>query len=164
MAKVPLLVPGSVLQVQQNSLNLQTSSTSGATYIQSGLKCQITPKTTNSKFEVKGTVLINSRPAVYGMTAKIMVRNVTKSSSWVDVAMASGCDSHGIGSYASSDADQWNSAGFAVYGPANVTQDLGDILEFEVWFRAAGIGTAGSTTCRIGHPGRTSNIIITEIY
>jgi hypothetical protein len=163
MANVPLLQPGAVLQVVQSSVDIQATTT-GSSYIQTGLKCQITPKTITSKFEVKGTALINSRTNGQGMTAKIMVRNVSTSSAWVDFAMASGCDSHGIGGYTSTETDHWLSSGFALYGTPGLAYTQGQILEFEVWFRGAGIGTAGSTTSRFGHPGRTSNMVITEIY
>lgn len=163
MANVPLLSPNTIVQTVQNSLNI-SATTTGSSYVQTGLKCQITPKTTSSKFEVKGTCMINSRAATQGMTAKIMIRNVTTSSAWADFAMGPGCDSHGIGSYADVDADQWTSSGFIVYGNPGIVYSLGHVLEFEVWFRGAGVGTSGSTTSRIGHPGRTSNMVITEIY
>jgi len=163
MANVPLLSPNTVVQIVQNSVNISATST-GSSYVQSGLKCQITPKTTLSKFEVKGTCMINSRVATQGMTAKIMVRNVSTSSAWVDFAMGPSCDSHGIGSYADVDADQWTSSGFTLYGSSGISYNLGQTLEFELWFRGAGVGNAGSTTSRIGHPGRTSNMVITEIY
>lgn len=163
MANVPLLTQNTVVQTVQNSVNI-SASTTGSSYVQTGLKCQITPRTNLSKFEVKGTTLINSRVAGQGMTAKIMVRNVTTSSSWVDFAIEPTCDSHGIGSYADIDADQWSSSGFTVYGTPSIVYSLGQVLEFEVWFRGGGIGTAGSTQSRLGHPNRTSNMVITEIY
>lgn len=163
MAKVNLLQTGGILQVVQSSLDIQATTT-GSSYIQTGLKCQITPKTIISKFEVKGTALINTRTNTQGMTAKIMVRNVSTSSAWVDFAMGPGCDSHGIGGYTSVETDHWLSSGFTLYGTPSIAYTQGQILEFEVWFRGAGIGIAGSTTSRFGHPGRTSNIVITEIY
>ena len=163
MAKVSLLQSGAILQVVQNSVSIDTTTT-GSSYIQTGLKCQITPKTITSKFEVKGTALINSRTNTQGMTAKIMVRNVSTSSAWVDFAMGPGCDSHGIGGYTAIDTDHWLSSGFTLYGTPGLAYTQGQILEFEVWFRGAGIGTPGSTTSRFGHLGRTSNMVITEIY
>ena len=163
MSKVSLLQAGAVLQVVQNSVSIDTSTT-GSSYIQTGLKCQITPKTITSKCEVKGTALINSRTNTQGMTAKIMVRNVSTSSAWVDFAMGPGCDSHGIGGYTSVETDHWLSSGFTLYGTPGLAYTQGQILEFEVWFRGAGIGNVGSTTSRFGHQGRTSNMVITEIY
>lgn len=163
MAKVQLLQPGAILQVVQNSVNI-SAITTGSSYIQTGLMCQITPKTITSKFEVKGTAMINSRTNTQGMTAKIMARNVSTSSAWVDFAMGPGCDSHGIGGYAAIDTDHWFCTGFTVYGAPGVVYTQGQILEFEVWFRGAGVGNPGSTSSRIGHPGRTSNMVITEVY
>jgi hypothetical protein len=164
MANTPLLAQtGQVLQTVQNSVSISDSTTSGATYIISGLTCQITPIITNSKFLVSGTALINSRAATYGFTAKIMVRNLTTASAWSDFAMGPSCDSHGIGSYADIDTDQWTSSGFTLFGSSPVSYSAGQILQFAVWIRASGIGTPGSTTCRFGHPNRTSNMVITEI-
>ena len=164
MANVPLILQsGQTLQSIENNVNIQSSTTAGATYVISGLTCQITPQLINSKFIVSGTALINSRPATYGLTAKIMMRNVSTGSVWVDFAMGPGCDSHGIGSYASTDEDQWIASGFSLSGYSSVSYSLGHTLEFAVWIRGSGIGNAGSTTCRFGHPTRTSNMNIVEI-
>ena len=49
--------------------------------------------------------------------------------------------------------------------PGGVRQLVHDGHEVFVETNAgAGIGIAGSTTSRFGHPGRTSNMVITEIY
>jgi hypothetical protein len=163
MANVPLLTQtGQILQTVQNSVNISDSTTSGATYVISGLTCQIAPKIINSKFLVSGTALINSRAAGFGFTAKVMVRNVTTASAWSDFAMGPSCDSHGIGSYADIDTDQWTSSGFTLFGTSSVSYSVGQILEFAVWIRSSGIGSPGSTTCRFGHPNRTCNMVITE--
>jgi len=150
---------GHVVQVVFNQYDAFVTST-GATMQPTGLKVQITPKFENSKFYVFGGGPLNARPAGRGCGVSIYARNTLGTmSSW---NLLSGKSIAGGYLYDVGSSDTWSEGNTQGYG-AGPSYNLGETLEFEIYFGSIGPGTDGSTTVRFGHPDFSGNIMAMEI-
>lgn len=152
--------PSAVIQMVQGTDTVGYYTTTGTSYIQTGLTATITPKYSNSKFLVTGHSLLNNRTAGQGCIATPHIKNLTTSSAWNRIL---GSDSS-IGGYSNSDTDQWATASWSFLTDfSEVGYSAGNQVQVAMWFKGDGIGSGGSTSARFNHNGRLATIQIWEI-
>ena len=149
-----------IIQIVQGTDSVGYYTTTGSSYIQTGLTTTIIPKYSDSKFLVTGHSLINNRNAGQGCIATPHIKNLTTSSSWVRILNA---DSS-IGGFSNADADQWATASWSILTDfSEVGYVAGQQIQVAMWIKGDGIGGSGSTTARFNHAGRLATIQVWEI-